>query len=116
MTRFLLMLFSALLPTIAAAQAYPSKPLRWIGAVGAAFALAGFSLGAWTVGRKLLFGYGIAGWASVFAAVVVLSGMQLMALSVIGEYIARIYIQAQGRPLFNVAERVNFTGSRPAAR
>jgi len=38
----------------------------------------------------------------------VLSGVQLMALSVIGEYIARIYVQAQARPLYNVAERLNF--------
>ena len=27
-----------------------------------------------------------------------------------GEYIARIYIQAQARPLYNVAERLNFDG------
>ncbi len=38
----------------------------------------------------------------------VLSGVQLMALSVIGEYIARIYVQAQSRPLYNIAERLNF--------
>jgi hypothetical protein len=48
------------------------------------------------------------GWSSIFAAVVVLSGVQLMALSMIGEYIARIYVQAQARPLFNIAERLNF--------
>jgi hypothetical protein len=34
--------------------------------------------------------------------------MQLIATSVIGEYIARIYVQAQARPLYNVAERLNF--------
>ncbi len=48
------------------------------------------------------------GWPSLFAAVVILGGMQLMATSVIGEYIARIYVQAQARPLYNVAERLNF--------
>jgi dolichol-phosphate mannosyltransferase len=87
---------------------FSSKPLRYIGALGLLFALVGFGLGAWTIGRKVLFGYGVIGWASVFAAVVVLSGAQLIALSVIGEYIARIYIQAQARPLYNVAERLNF--------
>jgi hypothetical protein len=35
-----------------------------------------------------------------------------MATSVIGEYIARIYIQAQGRPLYNIAERMNFDAVR----
>jgi hypothetical protein len=39
---------------------------------------------------------------------VILSGMQLIALSIIGEYIARIYVQAQARPLYNIAERLNF--------
>jgi len=48
------------------------------------------------------------GWPSLFAAVVILGGMQLVATSVIGEYIARIYVQAQARPLYNVAERLNF--------
>ena len=72
---------------------FSSKPLRYIGAAGVLFALFGFGLGAWTIARKVLFGYGILGWASLFAAVVVLSGAQLVALSVIGEYIARIYIR-----------------------
>ncbi|GAC1352260.1 MAG: glycosyltransferase family 2 protein [Polyangiales bacterium] len=87
---------------------YSSKPLRYIGAVGLLFALFGFGLGTWTVLRKLIWGYGAMGWSSIFAAVVILSGVQLMALSVIGDYIARIYVQAQARPLFNVAERLNF--------
>lgn len=88
---------------------FSSKPLRYIGVMGLLFALCGFVLGAWTVLRKLIWGYGAMGWSSIFAAVVVLSGVQLMALSMIGEYIARIYVQAQSRPLYNIAERLNFT-------
>jgi dolichol-phosphate mannosyltransferase len=89
---------------------FSSKPLRYIGALGLVFALGGFGFGVWAVIRKLLWDYGIMGWTSTFAAIVVLCGMQLMALSVIGEYIARIYVQVQGRPLYNVAERLNFEG------
>jgi hypothetical protein len=48
------------------------------------------------------------GWPSLFAAVAILGGVQLIATSVIGEYIARIYVQAQARPLYNIAERLNF--------
>lgn len=87
---------------------FSSKPLRYLGTMGFFFAAAGFLLGAWTIVRKLVWGYGALGWSSIFAAVVVLSGVQLMALSVIGEYIARIYVQAQSRPLYNIAERLNF--------
>jgi glycosyltransferase involved in cell wall biosynthesis len=91
---------------------FSSKPLRFIGTMGFAFAGTGLGLGAWVIARKLLWNYGIMGWPSLFAAVVILGGVQLMATSVIGEYIARIYVQAQARPLYNVAERMNFDSLR----
>jgi polyisoprenyl-phosphate glycosyltransferase len=87
---------------------FSSKPLRYIGTLGLVFAAVGLSLGAWVIARKLLWDYGMMGWPSLFAAVVILGGVQLMATSVIGEYIARIYVQAQSRPLYNVGERLNF--------
>jgi polyisoprenyl-phosphate glycosyltransferase len=87
---------------------FSSKPLRYIGALGGVFAVVGMGLGVWVIVRKLFWDYGIMGWPSLFAAVVILGGMQLMATSVIGEYIARIYVQVQARPLYNVAERFNF--------
>jgi polyisoprenyl-phosphate glycosyltransferase len=87
---------------------FSSKPLRYIGTLGLLFAALGLGLGAWVILRKLLWDYGIMGWPSLFAAVVILGGMQLIAASVIGEYIARIYVQSQARPLYNIAERLNF--------
>jgi len=87
---------------------FSSKPLRYIGTMGFVFALVGLGLGIWVIARKLLWDYGFVGWPSLFAAVVILGGMQLIATSVIGEYIARIYVQAQARPLYNIGERLNF--------
>jgi glycosyltransferase involved in cell wall biosynthesis len=87
---------------------FSSKPLRYIGTLGFVFAVVGLGLGLWVIARKLLWDYGMMGWPSLFAAVVILGGMQLIATSVIGEYIARIYVQSQARPLYNVAERLNF--------
>jgi len=92
---------------------FSSKPLRYIGILGTTFALLGFGMGVWVIARKLLWDYGVMGWPSLFAAVVILGGMQLVATSVIGEYIARIYVQAQARPLYNVAERLNFDAAAP---
>jgi polyisoprenyl-phosphate glycosyltransferase len=93
---------------------FTSKPLRYIGTLGFLFAAVGLGLGAWVIARKLLWDYGIMGWPSLFAAVVILGGMQLIATSVIGEYIARIYVQAQARPLYNIAERINFDEAQAA--
>src|SRR5260370_3653268 len=81
--------------------------------MGIAFALVGMGLGTWVISRKLLWNYGIMGWPSLFAAVVILGGIQLIATSVIGEYIPRIYVQAQPRPLSNIAERLNFHDRQP---
>jgi len=91
---------------------FTSKPLRYIGTLGFVIALVGLALGVWVIARKLLWNYGIMGWPSLFAAIVILGGVQLIATSVIGEYIARIYVQAQARPLYNVAERLNFYDSQ----
>ena len=93
---------------------FSSKPLRFIGTLGLGFSVLGLLLGAWVIGRKLLWDFGLIGWPSLFAAVVILGGVQLMATSVIGEYIARIYVQAQARPLYNVAERINFGDAHQA--
>jgi polyisoprenyl-phosphate glycosyltransferase len=87
---------------------FTSKPLRYIGILGFLFAAVGLGLGLWVIVRKLVWNYGFVGWPSLFAAVVILGGVQLIATSVIGEYIARIYVQAQARPLYNIAERLNF--------
>ncbi len=93
---------------------FSSKPLRYIGTLGFLFALVGLGLGVWVIARKMLWDYGLIGWPSLFAAVVILGGMQLIATSVIGEYIARIYVQAQDRPLYNIGERLNFDAHQAA--
>src|SRR5579862_2490601 len=38
------------------------------------------------------------GWASVFAAVLLLSGVQLMILGIVGEYLGRLYLTTNGKP------------------
>lgn len=48
------------------------------------------------------------GWASLIVVLTLLSGVQLITLGLIGEYIARIYDEVKGRPLYLVSERINF--------
>ncbi len=92
---------------------FSTRPLRIIGQVGALVALFGLSFGMFRIVQKLL-GVDITmGYTSLFSAVVILGGLQLIALSIIGEYIARIFIQTQGRPLYNVAEEVGWEALNP---
>jgi hypothetical protein len=81
--------------------------------VGLLVALVGFAAAAWAVLEKLVWGTQM-GWSSIFAAVVSLGGMQLLALSVIGEYVARIFVQSQQRPIFVVAEHLGTPAKAPA--
>lgn len=93
---------------------FSGRPLRIIGGMGALVAFLGVSFGLFRIAQKLL-GADIAmGYTSLFSAIVILGGLQLMALSVIGEYIARIFVQTQNRPLYVIAEEVGF-GSRSEA-
>lgn len=47
------------------------------------------------------------GYASLALGVFFLGGIQLIAIGILGEYIARIFNQLKGRPLFIVAEKIN---------
>ncbi len=85
---------------------FSSRPLRLIGLVGFVAGLVGFAFAAWAIIEKLIWSTQL-GWSSIFAAVMAMGGMQLLALSLIGEYVARIFVQAQHRPIFVVAEKLD---------
>lgn len=92
---------------------FSSKPLRYVGVLGVLCAGVGFLVALRAMIYKLLWGYTVMGWASLIAVVAVLGGVQLLALSLIGEYIARIYVQAQARPTFLVAEELGGESTQP---
>ena len=48
------------------------------------------------------------GWASTMCVILFFSGVKLLSLGVIGEYIARIYDESKNRPLYLVKEKINF--------
>jgi glycosyltransferase involved in cell wall biosynthesis len=87
---------------------FSTRPLRIIGVGGAVIALLGLGFGLFRIAQKLLGADITMGFTSLFSAIVILGGLQLIALSVIGEYIARIFIQTQDRPLYNIAEKIGF--------
>jgi glycosyltransferase involved in cell wall biosynthesis len=77
----------------------PLKIATYIGLVSAVFALL---FGAQIVIRTLIFGNPVPGYPSVMAVVLFFSGVQLMTLGVIGEYLGRVFNEVKGRPLYLV--------------
>ena len=54
--------------------------------------------------RRLLFGDPVAGWASIVCIVIFIGGVQLLCLGVIGQYLARTYLETKHRPHFIIAD------------
>lgn len=55
------------------------------------------------------------GWTSMAAIVTFFGSVQLLSLSIIGEYIGRIYLQGKARPIYVVSKTLNATQAKPAS-
>ncbi len=79
-------------------------PLRMISALGLFVAFCSFIGIIWAVVNALM-GNTVAGWASMTCILCFISGVQLICLGVIGEYIGKIYMETKRRPRFIIRER-----------
>lgn len=79
-------------------------PLRLASAVGVILALMAFCYGMIVVVDKLFFHESVPGWPTVVASIMFFSGVQLLFIGILGEYLARIYDEVKGRPPYIVAE------------
>lgn len=80
------------------------KPLRLIMGFGAIVALISFIGVIWALITALC-GKAVAGWASMTCIVCFVSGVQLISLGVIGEYVGKIYLETKQRPRYIISER-----------
>ncbi len=52
------------------------------------------------------FGYTVAGWTSLTVVILLFSGIQLVSIGIIGEYIAKTYMEVKQRPRYLISERL----------
>lgn len=81
-----------------------TKPIRIITAFGFIVALLSFLGIIWSVITFAL-GKTVAGWASLVTIIFFFSGIQLLSLGIIGEYIGKIYLEAKARPRFIIEKK-----------
>ncbi|MCR2037366.1 glycosyltransferase family 2 protein [Adlercreutzia caecimuris] len=80
--------------------AFSTKPLSIAAISGTAlFAIAIIAMLAIVV-RTFLFGDPVAGWPSLACLILFIGGLQLLCLGVIGQYLAKTYLETKNRPLF----------------
>jgi dolichol-phosphate mannosyltransferase len=90
-------------------------PIRAISYFGLVVSLVSFGFGVYVLLNKLLFGAHVEGWTSVMLAVLVLSGVQLIMIGVLGEYLWRILDETRGRPLYIVERTLGLGAKEPVA-
>ena len=86
-----------------AVGSFSSFPLTLVAWLGALTVLFGLGLGVQTLYMKFS-GQAVEGFTTVILAVILFSGITLLALGVIGLYLARIYEEVKGRPQYVVAQ------------
>ena len=80
------------------------KPLRLIASLGIAMSVLSIAGLIWAIISKFM-GSTTAGWASIVAAICLLSAIQLICIGIIGEYIGKIYLEVKNRPRYIISER-----------
>ena len=100
---------------LAGVTAFTTLPLRVWSAVGVAVSIFAILYAFWIAGTTLLFGNDVPGWATLAAGLMFFSGVQLISIGVLGEYLGRVYDEVKKRPLYIVAHDVDNGPHKPAA-
>jgi len=98
---------------------FTTIPLRVWSLLGLVISLTAFVSALGFLVRTLVYGADVPGFPSLIISVMILSGVQLISLGVVGEYLGRVYEEVKARPLFIVAEEVGTAcpaDLRPARR
>jgi len=85
--------------------AFSTVPLRFLSLLGLMLALAAFGYGAWVVVEYFFWGIQVSGYATIVVGMMLLSGIQLMGMGILAEYVGRIYEEVKQRPAFLVRQR-----------
>ena len=86
------------------------KPLQMITGFGIFVAVVSFIGCLWALITAIC-GKAVAGWASMTCIVCFVSGVQLVCLGIIGEYIGKIYLETKERPRYIISERTDNWGA-----
>lgn len=96
--------FSLLLYSIDGIVAFSTVPLSIASVMGTIFCVIAFIALIFIVVRALLFGDPVSGWPSLASIIIFIGGVQLLCLGIIGQYLAKTYLETKNRPLYIIKE------------
>jgi len=87
---------------ITGVTAFTNAPLRLWSAVGATIAVGALLGGVWFIVEHYTFGTDVPGWATLSVSMMFFSGVQLLSIGILGEYVGRIFDEVKQRPVYLV--------------
>ena len=84
--------------------AFSTAPLTIAATIGILFCLIAFIMIIFIIVKTLIYGDPTAGWPSLACIVFLVSGVQLLCIGVIGEYLSKMYLEVKNRPIYIVKE------------
>jgi glycosyltransferase involved in cell wall biosynthesis len=82
--------------------AFTNAPLRLWSALGVVVALGALAFGTWIVIDFFAYGNNVPGWATLVCGMMFFSGVQLLSIGILGEYVGRIFDEVKQRPVYLV--------------
>ncbi len=95
-----------LLYSIEGITAFSTAPLSFAAVVGVLFCFIAFILIIFIIVRTLIFGDPVAGWPSMICIISLASGVQLFCLGIVGQYLAKTYMEVKRRPIYLLKEEL----------
>lgn len=86
--------------------AFSTAPLLLASLAGVLFCLIAFAMIIFIIVRKIIFGDPVAGWPSLVCIILMTSGVQFFCTGILGQYLARTYMEVKKRPIYLVKEEV----------
>ncbi len=86
--------------------AFSTVPLMFASLVGVLFCVLAFCMVVFVIVRKLIFGDPVSGWPSLVCIMLFLSGVQFFCTGILGQYLAKTYMEVKRRPIYVVREEI----------
>ncbi len=85
--------------------AFSTAPLMLASVVGVLFCIVAFLMIVFIIVRKMIFGDPVSGWPSLVCIILMTSGVQFFCTGILGQYLAKTYMEVKKRPIYLVREK-----------
>lgn len=87
-------------------MAFSTAPLMLASLMGVIFCVLAFVMIVFIIVRKMIFGDPVSGWPSLVCIILMTSGVQFFCTGILGQYLAKAYMEVKKRPIYLVKEEL----------